>query len=161
MVLAITTVAERRKEGLQHQLRGTSATAWDEVFVLAYGVPWRAHRDTFKTLAEWMAECTSFIDLICDRWVLPRLPEATSPILSAPIKCSLPCQIDQPPSLSCHYLDNRWQSNKMRLWIQADCKPIADVMCGLPTLQDSAVETVFRKKARYLYRFHHVVTSPL
>lgn len=74
----------RLKDGPKHQRRGPPAVAWENPFVAVYGFHPRNRLDACSSLADWMRECEAFINLLCDKWSLPKLcfnAQPSSPIL--------------------------------------------------------------------------------
>ena len=58
--------------------------------VLVYGVGWRAFRDQFGQVREWMANFEFFANEVCARWDLPLLPGRPRVEATTALECKRP-----------------------------------------------------------------------
>ena len=156
LVQAGHTRAELREQQLQHRRSGKLRIPWDEVFVMVYGPTWRNFRDEHSGLAEWMQHCPSFMDAVCEKWGLPKTPKRQDKEPWAPLRCRIPASIDLPPALEPHPLDRKWASSSGRLWIQVDCRSVAELCCGRAWLTQPELRPLFVRISRaLLYLYAH------
>ena len=73
--------SKRRKTGILHARAGRQRTSWENPFVAAWGLHWRAQRDKCLTLSEWMHQWNDFRNRLSTVWQLPwigiEMPDST------------------------------------------------------------------------------------
>ena len=152
---------DMKQQHLQHRCKGAQRTAWDDVLALVFGPAWRSFRDQHSSLTEWMKHCTMFIDKVCGEWGLPLLCKPGSKVRGVPIHCRIPAAIDIHPHLEPHDLDKQWQSDLGRLWIQVDCKALADLCAGRSFLSAPQYRPLFIRICRCLQFLHNFGQRPV
>ena len=103
-----------------------------------------------------MKGCDPFIDQICQTWGLPRLgdgedvPDKLREFVFDPeIPACVPANMDEPPQLPEHDLDQWWESSSTRIWIQVDCKGLADLLAGRASLEAEDLRPIFVRIAQH------------
>ena len=66
----------------------------------------------------------------------------------------LPTAIDRYPSLPPHPLDEVSQSGALRLWLQVDCRLIAELLDGRAVLESDEHKPIFTRVARKILTLH-------
>jgi hypothetical protein len=56
--------------------------------------------------------------------------------------------------LPSHPLDQKWQSTSQRIWIQVDCRSVAELVAGRAVLEPQEHAAVFRRIVRNIVRLH-------
>ena len=159
---ASSTQSGRKAEGLVRARAGHPTTAWEDVFVQVFGAHWRAERDSCASRRDWMCHCDDFINQVCDFWNLPKLPHSNRHCAfhdtgrAANSECW-----DDIPILPDHPLDQKFLSSRGRLWIQVDCKGIADLTSGRAVLQAEELHPAFIRISRDLLRLHSMGWKPM
>ena len=151
----------RHAEGAQHSRRGRVRTSWEHPFTSALGIHWRAARDGCRDQREWMHGCDAFINRLCDQWRLPRLPTKSRIENDLPITVRLPMWVSLPPPTPTHPLDQHWGGMQARMWIQVDCRSVAELAAGRAVLQGDYHRPSFVRIARMLFSLAHCGWAPL
>ena len=141
----------RRDLGLMHSAPGHEAE-WEDVLVMVYGAHWRAFRDQFGNVREWMANFEFFANQVCARWQLPLLPcRPCVDVAAAPgDKRRQPrghVLDDIPGSHAQSGMDVAmpWGTTPRRVLFVVDCQPLQRIVCGhAPCLDPSASQLVRR-----------------
>ena len=79
----------------------------------------------------------------------------------APSVCRMPAAASAPPNLPEHPLDQKWQTGRKRLWVQVDCRSVAELVAGRAWLEPQDHAPLFRKIVRKLLRLHSLQVKPL
>ena len=151
----ICSVYQRHKQGIKHHKSGHKA-AWEDLFCALLGIHWRSARDACSCIAEWMAGCTDFVISACEHfgiWIATQ-PGSLNQLqftLSSPKQFS---HFAEAPVLPRHPEDHFWDSFQKRLWIQVDCKGIAEVSNGEAALTAHRLEPIFRRLVNKCYCFY-------
>ena len=152
---------KRRLDHLAHSRGGMQRTPWEQPFLNALGIDWRHQRDRCDNLATWMHGCDSFVHSVCQQWNLPGLvldkPESERP---RPKHVRLPSQIDQMPPRPAHHLDQSWQSSSGQVWIQVDCKALAELLSGRAVLTADDMRPLCTRVARALLHLSSLGWKP-
>ena len=143
---------KRRKLGLQHRNQG-HRPAWEDIFCKVSGIHWRHERDAHSSLNTWMAGFGEFLPSACEvlgiafpsRATLPAAPDT---MYTYKDKCTFAVIPDAPP----HPDDSAWDTGGKRLWIQVDCKGVADVSNGDAVLQAPHLEPLFQRTSDTVLR---------
>ena len=146
----------RLKDGPKQQRRGPPTVAWENPFVAAYGLHWRSRLDACSSLAAWMKECEAFINLVCDKWRLPSLSSSEQPSIPIPrlVSVNIPALREHPPTLPTSPLDESWGSRLGRLWVQVDCKALAELLAGRAILTSDGHRPLMIRLAGILRDLH-------
>ena len=78
-----------------------------------------------------------------------------------PVHCRIPSSIDIYPQLAPHDLDCQWQSNLHRLWIQVDCKSLAELCAGRSFLSAPEYRPLFIRICRSLRTLYNFGLRPV
>ena len=108
-----------------------------------------------------MKGCPAFIDAVCLMSGLPKLWQRSGNIRPSPTLCRLPASVEHPPELEPHQLDWHWQSDRERLWIQVDCRSLAELCAGRPYLNAPELRSGFIRICRSLKRLLGLGRLPL
>ena len=162
LVRAECSRREMRQEKLEHRRAVHGQTSWEDVFVTVYGPAWRAVRDEHASMAQWMSKAPSFIDTVCERWGLP-LVRAAAPAHCAqvPTTIRVTTSVEQYPELVPHACDHKWQPGGIRLWIQVDCKAVAELCAGRAVLSTPELRPLFVRVCRSLHFLSSMGCRPL
>ena len=97
-----------------------------------------------------------FVNFLCGIWKVPRLPLSSGVTSIANIFQSVrqPASIHCPPELLTHPFDVQWESNQGRLWIQVDCRAVAELLAGRATLNQDEHQSIYIRLARLLLQLH-------
>ena len=107
-----------------------------------------------------MALADGFIDSICRKWGLPVLRQSTAIARLAPVTGHLPAVYEDYPLPAPHPFDSVWQTGS-RLWIQVDCKAVADLCSGRAVLSKPELRPLFVRICRSLHSLYSNGLSPL
>ena len=144
--------SSRYKENLAHAKRGPQRVPWEHPLVLVFGVHWRAYRDAHEDLAGWMKESKQFSNKVCDYWSLAKLPgETENAEFNRIVRCRLGSRNWELPA---HPRHNDWQAEAGCLWIQGDCKSVADLLGAKAVLQDDYYRSMYVRMARFLVNLY-------
>ena len=101
------------------------------------------------------------MDTVCEKWSLPKVrqPPAAAPFV--PLHCRIPVSIDAPPTCVPHDLDRRWQSDRGRLWVQVDCRSVAELCNGRAYLAKPELRPLFTRIGRALFSLYTYGLRPL
>ena len=150
------------RHGRRHRKAGHQRFSWEHPFVIAFDEAWRGKLGLFTSLAEWMRGCGHFINTICKHWGLPGLCQQeleTKP--ECPMKVRISIDEHLLPALPRHPFDRKWQSTCRRIWMQTDCRAIAELASGRAVRDRCEMRLVFQRISRYLLRLHQLGWSPL
>ena len=134
---------------------------WEAPFFVVYGPAWRTVRDLHSSLAHWMEGCDDFINRICVEWNLPYLPAKSTQSFDPLLSTRLPAASTFCPDLPPHPLDSKWQSKGPRLWLQVDCRSIAELLSGRAALDTDEHRRIFIRIARMILHLHGQGYRPL
>ena len=157
----LSTSWMRRREGVHHLQRGRQATAWENPFVEAFGLDWRTKLEDCKDRCSWMQHCNDFINSVCRRWGLPELPARPQGRGCEAISIHLNAAVALPPSLCTHPIDQSRSAAHGRLWIQVDCRAVAELMSGRTILQSLEHRPLFVRAARSIFHLAGLGWLPL
>jgi hypothetical protein len=138
--------SQRVKDGIMHRTTG-HRPAWEDVFCKTMGPHWRHQRDACSAIEDWMAGVDAFVRKACDVFSIRPPPPKPEPGVYTPeltVRAE-PKTFFQYPTLPHHPNDNDWDGCKGRLWIQVDCRAVAEILNGNAVLQADHTEAVFRR----------------
>ena len=128
-----------------HSVPGNVAE-WEDLFVLIFGVAWRAFRDEFPNKEAWMRGIEDFVNKVCEKWDLPLLPVKTLNSLRSKTdqtrtakvrKTALSLDLaprghEAPEELPFKVF---WARPHGCIVFIVDCKPLAEIICGKRALK--------------------------
>ena len=160
-ILVMISSNTRRADGLSHAQRGCQVTSWEHPFVAFFGTHWREKLHNCSSLSEWMQGCEGFVNSLCEIWGLPKLRVAGPAPIFDPHHERLVVHIGSPPEICKHALDKEWQSPGKRLWIQVDCKAVAELLAGRAVLYGNIMAPIFTPIARLIVKLVGLGWRPL
>ena len=155
--VALSALPKRRRllEGVKHQRRGPPKASWERPFVVAFGLHWRSRLTACSNQAEWMKDCETFINTVCDKWQLPRLGcDAPAEVVPRPLSVHIPVSRNEPPNLPTNPLDGSWDSKHGRLWVHVDCRSLAELFAGRAVLESDGHRPLMIRIAAALDKVH-------
>ena len=143
-VCFLETPYMRHKSGLQQRSQG-HRPAWEDIFCKCMGIHWRQERDLCKHINSWMQKYDEFEASACDLLNIWHQGKPSIPVSFVDTSRNCLATFLDVPSLATHPAEHSWDSGCKRLWLQVDCKGIADIMGGRAVLQAPHLELLFRR----------------
>ena len=110
------------------------------------GAEWRHKRDGCSNYQEWMHGATDFVRETSQLYQIacPPFTRPKGDAFEMPGSIGL-SDLHKYPPLPAHPNDSLWDSHERRLWIQVDCRGVADVVNGEALLKSGHCEMIFRR----------------
>jgi len=94
-----------------------------------------------------MQDYDAFVNALCNKWSLSAL-QSRDKAINMWTSLRISAVIDNPPVILQHDLDQCWQTESKRIWIQVDCKGVPEFLAGRAVLETNDLRPVFLKVAR-------------
>ena len=99
----------------------------------------------------WVQDCDRFVHAACQHYHIKPPASRSSASQCTTVIVKLPVSFETCPPLPPHPNDSDWDSLERRLWVQVDCKSVADVCNGVSVLKAPHLEPIFRRVVQTLY----------